>query len=162
MTHYLRKAALPAVVALTLGPICAFAQGGKAVVGAWSLVSTDTVEGTKRTHTFGDKPMGQATFTANGRYSIIITRADLPAFAANNRTKGSDKEKAAVNDGLIAHYGSYTVKGSDIILKVESSSFPNWKGQEQKRAFTVKGNELRWTNAAASGGGVAELVWKRL
>ena len=47
-------------------------------------------------------------------------------------------------------------------MHIEGSTFPNWDGQDQKRIWTVKGDELSVTNPAASvGGGVAYLIWKR-
>jgi hypothetical protein len=48
-----------------------------------------------------------------------------------------------------------------IIFRVESSTFPNWDGQEQKRALTVSGDELKYT-LTASVGGTATVVWKRV
>ena len=34
---------------------------------------------------------------------------------------------------------------------VERSSFPNWDGAEQRRAFTVKGDELIYTSPGSTG-----------
>jgi Lipocalin-like domain len=39
--------------------------------------------------------------------------------------------------------------------------FANWEGTEQKRLYTVKGDELTYKVPTASGGGTAQLVWKR-
>jgi Lipocalin-like domain len=47
-----------------------------------------------------------------------------------------------------------------ITFHIETSTFPNWNGTEQKRPFTVTGDELKWTTAASSGGS-AEVVLKR-
>jgi hypothetical protein len=46
-------------------------------------------------------------------------------------------------------------------FKIEHATFPNWEGVEQKRAFSISGDELKYNVPAASGGGTAELVWKR-
>jgi len=43
---------------------------------------------------------------------------------------------------------------------VENSTFPNWNGVEQKRPFTVTGDELKYSIATGSGGGTV-VVWKR-
>jgi Lipocalin-like domain len=41
----------------------------------------------------------------------------------------------------------YSVSGSDLILRVEHSSFPNWTGTEQRRTnVTLTGDELKYTN----------------
>jgi hypothetical protein len=44
---------------------------------------------------------------------------------------------------------------------IERCTFPNWDGTDQKRSVTITGDEMKYTNMAASGGGKAELVWKR-
>ena len=46
-------------------------------------------------------------------------------------------------------------------MHVEGSTFPNWDGQDQKRVWTVKGDELSVTNPTASVGGIAYVIWKR-
>src|SRR5215813_2590943 len=58
---------------------------------------------------------------------------------------------------------SLAVNAADktITFKIETATFPNWDGTEQKRAFTVTGDELTYTVPAASGGGTATTVWKR-
>jgi hypothetical protein len=44
---------------------------------------------------------------------------------------------------------------------IERCTFPNWDGTDQKRSVTITGDEMKYTNTGASGGGKAELVWKR-
>ena len=143
----------------------AAAQGAKSIVGSWALVSTDNVDASgKRTPIFGPNPRASLIFTSNGRYSLYISRASLPKFAAGNREKGTADENKAVVGGVISHIGRYTVDEKDktFTFHVESSTYPNWDGTAQKRPFTVSGDELKYTNAAASGGGRADLVWKRI
>ena len=55
------------------------------------------------------------------------------------------------------------MNGSDLILRIEHSSFPNWTGTEQKRTnLTLTGDELKYTNNAPSvGGPPAVLAWRR-
>lgn len=57
--------------------------------------------------------------------------------------------------------GLVTIVCKDLKLKVEHSTFPNWANTDQTRAITVGGDEFKWTNAAASGGGIVELAFKR-
>ena len=143
----------------------AAAQSAKSLVGSWALVSTDNVDASgKKTPIFGPNPRASLIFTSNGRYSLYISRASLPKFAARNREKGTADENKAVVGGVISHIGRYTVDEKDktFTFHVEASTYPNWDGTTQKRPFTVFGEELRYTNAAASGGGRADLVWKRI
>lgn len=148
-----------------LGPAANAAQEAKKLAGTWGLVSNVATDASgKKEEAYGPTPKGQAIFTSNGRYSIFISKPDLPKFAANNRVKGTADENKAVIGGLIAHVGSYTVdeKDKSFTLKVEAASFPNWNGTSQRRPFSVSGNELKWNTPQASAGGSNDLVWKRI
>ena len=65
-----------------------------------------------------------------------------------------------IREGSIATYGTYSVAGNVFSIKVENSTFPNWKGGEQTRTITVTGDEMKWSNPAGSGGRVVELILK--
>jgi Lipocalin-like domain len=93
----------------------------------------------------------------------MLMRADLPKYASNNRAQGTAEEYKAIGAGSISYFGTYSVSGSDLILRVEHSSFPNWTGTEQRRTnLTLTGDELKYTNTAPSvGGAPAVLVWRR-
>jgi Lipocalin-like domain len=95
---------------------------------------------------------------------MIITRSDLPKFASNNRHAGTPEENKAVVEGSIAYFGMYSVSETDdtCAIHIESSTFPNWIGTNQKRSFTISGEELKWTTPTVSlGSGTALDVWKR-
>jgi len=141
-------------VGLALCSSIAFAQSAKDLVGTWTIVSADA---------FGPNPKGVLNFDNNGRYSLMLMRADLPKYASNNRSQGTAEEYKAIGAGSISYFGTYSVSGSDLILRIESSSFPNWTGTEQKRTnLTLTGDELKYTNTAPSvGGPAAVLVWRR-
>jgi hypothetical protein len=81
----------------------------------------------------------------------------------NNRTTATPEENKAIVQGSNTHFGTLSVNAADktITFKIETSTFPNWDGTEQKRPFTVTGDELTYTVPAASGGGTATVVWKR-
>jgi hypothetical protein len=133
------------------------------LVGTWAYVSVDTVrQDGSRVPMYGPNPQGLAVFDSNGHYILMTARSDQPKFASNNRTEGTPEEYKAVVHGSIAHFGRYTVNEADktITFHVEKSTFPNWNGAEQKRPFTLTGDELKWTTAASSGGS-AEVVLKR-
>ena len=133
------------------------------VIGTWIYVSVDTVRPDgSRIPMFGPNPRGRAIFDGNGRYALMTSRSDLPKFASNNRVEGTPEEYTAIVKGFISHFGKYTVNEADgtISFNIENSSFPNWNGTEQKRPFTINGDELKWTTAGSSGG-TAEVVLKR-
>jgi hypothetical protein len=141
----------------------AFAQTAKDFVGTWTLVSAATEQGGNKTDTFGPNPKGILIVDANGRYVIAFSRADLPKVASNNRTTATAEENKAIVGGSLAHFGTLSVNAADktFTFKIETATFPNWSGTEQKRPFTISGDQLRYTAAAASGGGTATVVWKR-
>jgi len=133
------------------------------VVGTWTYVSVDTVRPDgSRVPLYGPNPRGIAIFDGNGRYALMTSRADLGKFASNNRNEGTAEENKDVVQGSISHFGRYTVNDADmtIIFHIETSTFPNWNGVEQKRPFAVTGDKLKWTTAASNGGS-AEVVLER-
>jgi len=140
-----------------------FAQTVKDLAGTWTLVSNVTEQGGNKTNTFGPHPKGILTVDANGRYVLAIVRAGLPKVASNNRTTATPEENKALVGGSLAHFGTLSVNAADktLTFKIETATFPNFDGTEQKRPFTVTGDELTFTVAAASGGGTVTAVWKR-
>jgi hypothetical protein len=133
----------------------ASAQLANDIVGTWTIVSAGD--------TYSSNPKGSLILTANGRYSLQLLRPDLPKYASNNCTKGTPAEYKATVEGSLSYFGTYSVDGTELILHVEGSTFPNWIGTDQKRVnLTVVGDELKYTNTAPSaGGGAAPLVWRR-
>lgn len=128
------------------------------LLGAWDLVSIDSVraDGSRLT-AFGDNPKGIALFDSTGHYIITVMRSDRAKYAVNDRTQGTADENKATAQG------TYTVSEPDRTpnIHIVGSSFPNWNGANQKRVFTVWGDELKLTNSVASTGGTTEVVWKR-
>src|SRR5213592_431430 len=141
----------------------ALAQTAQDLVGTWTLVSAINEQGGDKTDIYGPHPKGILAVDANGRYVLVIARADLPKVASNNRTTATAEENKAIVQGSIAHFGTLSVNAADKIFtfKIATATFPNWSGTEQKRPFTISGDQLRYTAAAASGGGTATVVWKR-
>ena len=133
------------------------------LVGNWAVVSVDTtgLDG-KTVQGFGPNPQGLLTFDANGRYALQICSSDRPKFASNSRANGTPEENQAAVRGCNPHWGRYSVSDGAINFKIEHAMFPNWEGTEQKRPFTIKRDELTYSVPAASTGGTAKLVWKRV
>ena len=131
----------------------AVAQSAKDLVGAWTPVSVAA---------FGSNPKGTLIFDANGRFYLQLLRSDLPKIASNKRDMATPEENKAIISGSIAYYGTYTMNGTDLMLRVEGCSFPNWTGTEQKRPFTLAGDELKYIVPTSSAGdGRGEVILKR-
>jgi len=162
-----RLALLPLTGMFVVGTASAQAtkDAAKDIVGMWSLVSATVDRDGNKSEPLGASPKGLLVFDRNGRFSLIAARADLPKFASNNRTTGSPEENKAVVRGSVAYFGTYTVSEADrmLVLHVESATFPNWVGTDQKRIFAINGDQLRYTIPNRSGGeGTALVIWKRM
>jgi hypothetical protein len=158
------------VVGLAMLPGAASAQQKSIkdqLVGAWTLLLADEIKDDD-THVpgYGPNPDGSLIFTADGHYSLQIIRYGRPAFASKNRLAGTADENKAAVQGMISHFGTYTVDeaGKSLTFRIEASSFPNWDGTVQKRAITAVTDEvLTWNTPAPSAAGYvrAELAWKK-
>jgi len=93
-----------------------------------------------------------------------LMRAALPKYASNNRTQGGPADYKATVEGSLAYFGTYSVSGTDLLLHIEGSTFPNWTGSDQKRInLAITGDELKYVQPTPSGGGpAAPVAWKRV
>jgi hypothetical protein len=138
------------------------------LVGTWTLLLSDGVKA-DGTHVaqFGPNPSGTLMFSPNGHFSLEIMRANLPKFASNNRDQSTADESKAAAQGTLAYFGTYSVNDADksFNLRVESSSFPNFNGTQQKRAITALTDDVLTYNvpnpATSPGITHVELVWRR-
>lgn len=132
--------------------------------GSWTLVSMVNEQDGKKIEPFGSNPNGLFILTQDGRFSQIITRANLPKFKSDNRMKGTDKEYESIVQGSFASYGKYKIqseKDHAVILTIDCSTFPNWINQEQKRIITINGDGLKSYNPTTTIGGTNYSIWKR-
>jgi hypothetical protein len=129
------------------------AQTARDLVGTWTLVSNVTEQGGARTDVYGRNPRGTLVFGSDGRYALVFLRRELPYFATSSRLSGTPDENRAVVQGSIAHFGTYSVDaaGKALVLRIEGSTFPNWTGTEQRRTFTLSGDELTYTSPGSIG-----------
>lgn len=135
------------------------------LVGTWTLVSANQVskDGVKSDR-WGSNPRGRAIFEANGRYSFMIFRTDIPKFASNNMNQVTAEEAKAAIQGMTANYGTWSIDEATKTLttNIEGSSSPNLNGGTQKRIISsISADELKYTNPASQIGSVDDVVWKR-
>jgi len=136
------------------------------LVGTWTVISWEQTnkDGTK-VQRFGANPKGVNMFDANGHFSIMFARPDLPKLASNDPTNPTPEEAKAITVGSVAYFGTYTVDEptKTIMLKIESSSLPNQLGIDQKRVITsLTADELKYTNiTAVANAGQINTVYKR-
>jgi len=154
--------AISAVSALgiAMSSIDAVAQGGKDIVGTWEWISVDNTQlDGSRSQPFGPKPGGYLSFDAGGRFLWLITRPGRAKFISGKRDQGTSDENKTTVQGSLAYGGTYMISNDTLIMKIEASTYPNEEGAEQKRIFTLEGEELAWKNPTVSTGasGVARL-----
>ena len=159
---------LAAVTALLFGaivlPCKTFAQNANYAIGMWAFVSSINEQNGRKTETYGPGATGVMVLDSSGRYAITIIAAGLPKFASNSRTTATADEAKAVVGRSNAHFGTYSMDAGDktITFKIESATFPNWNGTEQKRTLTIRGDELQYAVTASSAGGSSVVTWKRV
>jgi Lipocalin-like domain len=158
------------VMGLAMAPGGASAQQKSVkdqLAGTWTLLLDDNIKD-DGTHVpgYGPNPEGSLIFTADGHYSLQIFRHGRPAFASKDRLTGTAEENKAAVQGMISHFGTYTVDeaGKTFTFRVAASSFPNWDATSQKRAVTAITDEvLTYSNPTPTTSGYvrAELAWKK-
>jgi hypothetical protein len=135
------------------------------LVGTWTLVSIiATDKAGAKSERRGPNPKGLLIFEANGRYSLLTSRSDLPRFAIDNVNQGTAEEYKAVVTGMIANIGTWAVDEATktITTYIEAGSFPNLNGNTQKRVISaLTAEELKYVNGASAVGTVDEAVWRR-
>jgi hypothetical protein len=153
------------LVALPTGAVSQQRTLKEQLVGTWTLVSiVATDKAGAKSDRRGPNPKGLLIFEANGRYSLLTSRADIPKFAIDNANQGTAEEYKAVVTGMIANIGTWSVDETTktITTNIEAGSFPNLNGNGQKRVISsLTADELRYTNGASAVGTVDEAVWRR-
>jgi hypothetical protein len=86
------------------------------LVGGWRLVSWETRAADGQvTHPMGTDPIGYVLYTADGRFSIAMSRRDRAGFAAGDVLGGTTEEKARAVEGFVAYAGRYSFHGDRVI-----------------------------------------------
>jgi len=138
---------------ICFGAAGAQAQTAQDLVGTWTLASATIRSGEVKMDMFGPDPSGTLMFGRDGHYALIFLRRDLPKLTSNNRLSQTVEESRDITKGSIAHFGTYAVDetGKFLVLRIESSTFPNWAGAEQRRPFSLSGDELTYISPGSSG-----------
>ena len=155
----MKRRLVAVLVALVAAPVISVAQSMNDVAGTYVLTAeTREVNGA----TTVLPTQGSLSLGTNGRYMLTTFAPHLPNVTSGNRMTATAEEYKTIVSGSLAHYGTYSVADKVLVFKVERSTFPNWDGIEQRRQFTLSGDELKYTLANASGGGSVTLTWKRV
>lgn len=160
-----------AVAALALTVLVGGSAGANArpkanpsFAGTWSLVAADSeLPGGERVHAYGDHPVGRMMIDNNGRYAIQIFRGDRARFASGDRATGTPEEYRAALTSMSTNYGRITVDWAKhlLVMEVQASSDPNWKGAVDKRPFTFDGQTLFYRIPVGPNEPTPISIWRR-
>lgn len=137
------------------------------LVGTWKLISSTRVVGdVAQPWLWGPNTTGILMYTADGYMCANLTRPNRPTFASADIRAGTIAEKAAAFDSFFAYCGRFEVNDAErsVVHKVESSLFPNWTGESQKRFVEINDKRLTLRTPPLLAEGkevVAVLVWER-
>ena len=126
------------------------------IVGAWTLVSTDTAppNGPKR-QDFGTNPKGILMLEAGGRYALVQGKPDRPKFktSGNLRLDTPAAEWGEAAREFAANFGTWSVSEADKTLtrKYEIALIPNNDSLETKVSISLAGDELKLVGTSPTG-----------
>jgi hypothetical protein len=141
-------------------------QARGALVGAWRLLSWENRAADGQIiYPMGADALGYLLYTADGRFSVTISRRGRAGFAAGDLLSGTTEEQARAVEGFVAYAGRYSFHGDRVIHHVELSLFPNWVGTDQERWVELAGDRLILSTSPLLLAGkqqVPRLVWERV
>jgi hypothetical protein len=137
-----------------------------ALVGGWRLLSWENRAADGQiTYPMGSDALGALLYTADGRFSVTISRRGRAGFAAGDLLSGTTEEQARAVEGFVAYAGRYSFPGDRVIHHVELSLFPNWVGSDQERWVELAEHRLILRASPLLLVGqlqVPRLVWERV
>jgi hypothetical protein len=137
-----------------------------ALVGAWQLLSWENRAADGQiTYPMGADALGYLLYTADGRFSVTISRRGRAGFAAGDLLSGTTEEQARAVEGFVAYAGRYSFHGDRVIHHVELSLFPNWVGSDQERWVELAEDRLTLSASPLLLAGrqqIPRLVWERV
>ena len=111
------------------------------LVGVWRLERyVDTPEGAAPVYAFGEQPIGQFIFTADGQASVSIMRNPPDPDAVSTDVDPD----ACLPAWYCSYFGTYEIAadGAGWIVHVEGGNIPAYIGTRQSRTFQIQGDRL--------------------
>jgi hypothetical protein len=138
-----------AAQALLLMATSAFAQDANPLLGAWRLVSVETIRpnGEAVKKWLGEKPTGLIVYLPSGVMAVQVMKDPRPVPGVKRLLDATQAEKAAAAEGYYAYFGTYEVDMSakTVTHHLESSLWPEEVGIDYKRKFELVGDVVTLT-----------------
>jgi len=139
------------------------------IVGTWTLTRWWNVadDGHEMPQPIDGKDIrGLLMFDSAGNFSLVIA-SDRPKWKSPDRMEGTPDENMAAARGTLAYFGQYSVSEADqtFTLHVDRSLHPNINGTDQKRFFSISGDELKFQTPAfkyPKGTFTGYFIWARV
>jgi ubiquinone biosynthesis protein COQ4 len=138
------------------------------IVGSWTLrrLSMRRAGSTEDVLVWGEEPLGQLTYTADGRMSAVLCKASQLT-SRSSAGACTEAEQADLYRNSYSYAGRYSVTPGGIVHHVEVAADPSWIGTDQLRLAKVTDRELTITTAPIASvvdpSLVAfEAIWERL
>jgi hypothetical protein len=143
------------------------AHSQNSLVGTWKLVSVEstTLKGEKNLTAFGIHPTGFATFTENGRMTLIMADDGRKPLSVVDRVSAPMPERAEAFATFVAYAGRYSVEHDKVIFHIEAASIENWVNTDLTRTMTFEDHRLSLKTPTTLKGGVLQTIetdWEKL
>ncbi|MEP7310291.1 MAG: lipocalin-like domain-containing protein [Acidobacteriota bacterium] len=131
------------------------------LVGTWTLSSVDQHIATASETVRVPNPRGLLVYDAAGHVYEVATRAGRAPYAANQPTPA---EAHVTFDNYAGFWGAYRVDGNQIVYRPEGAMNPSLMGQDLRRSFELKGDQLTVTSLATepNAHGGTRWTWERV
>lgn len=132
------------------------------LIGTWRLVSwfEKGADG-QIVYPLGEDAQGQLMYSADGRVSAQLMRANVPKFVNEDWRQAKPEERARAWMDYFGYFGTFSIneEKNAVIHSVEGSWFPNLNGSKQVRFFSFKGGLLVLDANTALG--KVQIAWKK-
>lgn len=117
------------------------------LIGTWQNITYDDRSNEQRSwrHPYGEHPLGYLVYDSAGNMFIQIMKTPLSVlFSLSKGWEATPDEAKAALKGYIAYFGKYSVDEENKIdtHHVKGGLVPNYIGTDQKRPFSIEGNQL--------------------
>ena len=162
---------LPRSTAVVVGAVMSFAAAAQNAnpVGDWALVSMTFVNADtgEVTRPWGANPVGQLSYSANGRMIGVLTADPKDRKPVNPAGEKATEERAALYTSASAYSGTWSAVANTVTHKVDVAVNQSWVGTDQVRYVRLDKDDLTIDTAPilAPDGKTKykiTLVWKRV